>query len=412
MTNWQTKKLGDLTQKIGSGVTPRGGSDVFVDDGVFFIRSQNIRNNKVDMTDRKYIPKSIDEKMRSSRVQKNDILYNITGASIGRSAVYKSSLDANVNQHVCIVRIKEGSPKFVQYALSSEVGARNLWGFQAGGNREGLNFQQLASFKINIPEKPEQERIVGVLEVWDEYIEKLEQKIALKEQLKKGLMQQLLTGKRRLPEFGDDWKGVRLGDIAKMQSGGTPSSKNDKFYGDDVIWVSIADMTSSGKYLSDSQRKLSKLGYDSSTARIYPANTVLYAMYASIGECVIASVTLSSSQAILGIQPSEKLDYEYLYYYLTSKKDEVKLLGQQGTQSNLNAGIVKDFKLKLPSTEEQKKIATILSKSDEETELLKKQINIIKSQKKYLLKNLITGTIRTPEDLQPLDTSRLERSAL
>ena len=88
MTNWQTKRLGELTEKIGSGVTPRGGSDAFTDSGVLFIRSQNIKNNRVDTTDKKYIPNSIDEKMISSRVFYEDILYNITGASIGRSALY------------------------------------------------------------------------------------------------------------------------------------------------------------------------------------------------------------------------------------------------------------------------------------------------------------------------------------
>ena len=424
MTNWQTKKLGDVMDFVPTGAHSRNDMTIATDNPnqVFNIHYGDIHTKYFTYLnlDKDIVPTLKENTVRDNmRLQDGDLVvadasedYDGVGSSVELRNVRNRKVIGGLHTFALRSKNDEFAPGFTGLMLKNPATHKRLMQMSVYSKVYGLTKSSIASVDVSYPEKPEQKRIVGVLEVWDEYIEKLEQKIALKEQLKKGLMQQLLTGKRRLPEFGDDWKGVRLGDIAKMQSGGTPSSKNDKFYGDDVIWVSIADMTSSGKYLSDSQRKLSKLGYDSSTARIYPANTVLYAMYASIGECVIASVPLSSSQAILGIQPSEKLDYEYLYYYLTSKKDEVKLLGQQGTQSNLNAGIVKDFKLKLPSTEEQKKIATILSKSDEETELLKKQINIIKSQKKYLLKNLITGTIRTPEDLQPLDTSRLERSAL
>lgn len=394
MVNWQTKKLGDLTQKIGSGVTPRGGSDVFVDDGVFFIRSQNIRNNKVDMTDRKYIPKSIDEKMRSSRVQKNDILYNITGASIGRSAVYKSSLEANVNQHVCIVRIKEDSPKFVQYALSSEVGARNLWGFQAGGNREGLNFQQLASFKIKIPEKPEQERIVGVLEVWDEYIEKLEQKIALKEQLKKGLMQQLLTGKRRLLGFNSEWHEVKLNDLVSITTGRKDVNQGNPD-GEYPFFTCSRRHTYSDEYSFDDE-------------------AILIAGNGDVGHCKYYKGKFEAYQRTYVLTGFDKVSAQYIFPFLQHYfQNFIDAQKQMGAMPFIKVGMLKDFKVVLPiDKDEQESIAGLVADANDEISFLTDKMKAIKLQKKYLLKNLITGTIRTPEDLQPLDASRLERSAL
>ncbi|MFL9598536.1 restriction endonuclease subunit S, partial [Aeromonas veronii] len=119
-------------------------------------------------------------------------------------------------------------------------------------------------------------------------------------------------------------------------------------YGGNIPWVSIADMTKQGKWISSTEKNLTELGLENSSARIYPKNSVLYAMYASIGECSIAQVPLSSSQAILGIRPKSELNFEFLYFFLTSLKGEIKLQGQQGTQSNLNAGMVKDFLLYLP----------------------------------------------------------------
>lgn len=411
MTNWQTKKLGDIgTFFKGSGIpkdSARSGDLPAVRYGELYT-SFDIFINQVRS--------SIDQStaMSAAKILKGDILFAGSGETveeIGKSAVYQLDQEGYAGGDIVIMRPgSDQDSRFLGQALNSDEARKQLRKFGQGQSVVHVYRKDLEKLELLLPEKPEQERIVGVLEVWDEYIEKLEQKIALKEQLKKGLMQQLLTGKRRLPGFNDEWHDTRLGDIAKMQSGGTPSSKNDEFYGNDIIWVSIADMTSSGKYISDSQRKLSKLGYESSTARLYPANTVLYAMYASIGECVIASVPLSSSQAILGIQPSDKLDNEFLYYYLISKKDAVKLLGQQGTQSNLNAGIVKDFVVNLPTIQEQRAVSAVISKSDDEINLFKDKLSTVKLQKKYLLKNLITGAIRTPEDLQPLDTSRLERS--
>jgi type I restriction enzyme S subunit len=139
------------------------------------------------------------------------------------------------------------------------------------------------------------------------------------------------------------------------------------------------------------------LGLENSSAKLFPKGTVLYAMYASIGECGIAAKELATSQAILGIQPGEKLDSVFLYYYLLSVKEKNKLLGQQGTQSNLNAGIVKNIELKLPSIIEQVEIAGILSTYDNEIDELKNKLTNFILQKHYLLNALMTGAIRTSE---------------
>ena len=96
--------MDDVTVKIGSGKTPSGGENAYVDAGIPLIRSQNVNDNKVDFEDIVYIDESTDKLMMNSRVFANDVLLNITGASIGRSAVYKGLDEANVNQHVCIIR--------------------------------------------------------------------------------------------------------------------------------------------------------------------------------------------------------------------------------------------------------------------------------------------------------------------
>lgn len=264
------------------------------------------------------------------------------------------------------------------------------------GNVPGLNRNDVYIQSILLPPLDEQKKIADILSLWDKAIQQTKELIAYKETQKKGLMQNLLTGKKRLHGFNDDWKTIKLGEVAEMNSGGTPTSSKNEYYNGNIYWVSITDMTSSYKYLYDTNIKITELGLKNSSAKIFPANTVLFAMYASIGECIIAKKEMSTSQAILGIRCNNNiLYYEYLFYFLYNYKENYKKLAQQGTQANLNKEIVENFKLKIPtSIDEQKAIADILSKADEEINLLNKQLDLYTEQKKGLMQNLLTGKVR------------------
>jgi type I restriction enzyme S subunit len=133
-----------------------------------------------------------------------------------------------------------------------------------------------------------------------------------------------------------------------------------------------------------------------SSARLYEADVVLYAMYASLGECSLAVGRVSSSQAILGISPGPKLDREYLYYYLQAMKPRVKLMGQQGTQANLNAGMVRAFEIPLPSLAEQSQIATALADADRRIEVLGQLALKRESIARGVMQQLLTGRTRLP----------------
>lgn len=270
---------------------------------------------------------------------------------------------------------------------------------QSGGSTFArINLGVIKELTIVTPPLPEQRKIAQILSIWDKAIATTERLLANKEQQKKALMQRLLTGKQRFAGFEGEWQIVKLGSVAEMNSGGTPKSTIEDYYGGQIPWVSIADMTSKGKWIDSTVKYLTQLGLDNSSARIYPVNTVLYAMYASIGECSIAKVELASSQAILGIRPSAQLHFEFLYFYLCSLKDKIKLQGQQGTQANLNAGMVKEFLIPLPSINEQRQIASVLCLADNELTIIQLQLENLKQQKKALMQQLLTGKRRVKVD--------------
>lgn len=194
---WETVKLGSLVIKVGSGITPKGGSKVYGKSGIPLVRSQNVHWGKLVLDDVAYITEEQHQKMRSTWLQPLDVLLNITGASIGRSCVVPSDfLEGNVNQHVCIIRVDNLKlvSQFLDGYLQSALGQAQIDSFQAGGNRQGLNFEQVRSFTIPLPPLAEQRRIAAVLSAADREIEGLTRELALLKEQKRGLMQGLLTG--------------------------------------------------------------------------------------------------------------------------------------------------------------------------------------------------------------------------
>ena len=169
---WKETKIGDITSKVGSGVTPKGGSAVYKTSGHLFIRSQNVGNGCFLLDDVAYIDEATHKKQINTELKDGDVLLNITGASIGRTTVVNKNVEGgNVNQHVCIIRLLEDySPNYICNYLLSYGGQKQIDSFQAGGNREGLNFEQIRSIKFSIPSFREQSKIASLLSLLEERI--------------------------------------------------------------------------------------------------------------------------------------------------------------------------------------------------------------------------------------------------
>ena len=360
------------------------------------IRREHLKGKDISVKSQFYI------KEGDFLISKRQIVHGACGI------VPKDLSGSIVSNEYCVLT---GKPDFylpyIEFLSESLYFQQTCFHASIGVHIEKMIFKLDSWFKwpFNIPPVSEQKRIVKILSTWDRAILVTEKLLTNSQQQKKALMQQLLTGKKRLLDengvrFSGPWEKCKLGTIAEMNSGGTPKSTVEDYYGGNIPWVSIADMTKHGKWIEYTDKYLTQDGLDNSSARIYPKNSILYAMYASIGECSIAKVALSSSQAILGIRPKSKLHFEFLYFFLSSLKEKIKLQGQQGTQSNLNAGMVKDFELNLPHLKEQQKIASILSAADAEISTLEKKLTCLKDEKKALMQQLLTGKRRVVVDAE------------
>ncbi len=200
---WEELELGPLTTKVGSGITPTGGDKNYKTKGRPFVRSQNVGWGELILNDVAFIDEETHRSFDSTEIKGSDVLLNITGASIGRSAVADSRIvGGNVNQHVCIIRAKPDvlNPALLNHFLNSERGQKQIDSFQAGGNRQGLNFAQIRSFEIPLPPtENEQRRVSYCLATLDDLVTAQTQKLAALKAHKKGLMQQLFPALGEVP---------------------------------------------------------------------------------------------------------------------------------------------------------------------------------------------------------------------
>lgn len=204
---WEDTELGPKASKVGSGITPTGGDRNYKHSGRPFVRSQNVGWGNLLLDDIVFLDEVTHASFDSTEIKSGDVLLNITGASIGRSSVADARVaGGNVNQHVCIIRTKADvlNPFFLNQFLLCQLGQKQIDRFQAGGNRQGLNFAQIRSFTIPLPPMLEEQKLIAnCLTALDDLIGAETQKLDALKTHKKGLMQQLF------PQLGEGMTDAR-----------------------------------------------------------------------------------------------------------------------------------------------------------------------------------------------------------
>ena len=415
---WEITKIKYGVTKVGSGKTPSGGAEVYTDCGVLFLRSQNIYDCSLVLDNPTYISYETDLTMKSTRILPNDILLNITGASIGRCCVVPETLGpANVNQHVCIIRTNPEFflPKFMQYFWVSHLGRYAISLFQTGGNREGLSFDAIRNTPIPYISIPEQSKIITYLDSEcsriDVMLSKTRSSIEEYKKLKQAVITQAVTkgvrGEREMKDSGVEW----IGEIPKEWGQTKVKMVASFFNGDrtsrypqptDFVDNGIAFLTSRNidgdevdlsevKYITESK-------YNSLSGAKIQINDIVFCLRGSVGKCAINQTlscgTVASSLAT--IRPN-RVHSKYLLYFLLSDIASIQTaVFMNGTcAANLSAENVANYYITLPISAEQKEIADYLdAKCAEIDKLIAKKEQLVKeleSYKKSLIYEVVTG---------------------
>jgi type I restriction enzyme S subunit len=265
------------------------------------------------------------------------------------------------------------------------------------GSQNNLNSTLVRKRLVAIPPLSEQRAIAEVLSDVDELIAALDRLIAKKRAIKQGAMQQLLTGKTRLPGFSGSWDIKRLDNVAEIYNGGTPSTNQSEFWDGDVVWCTPTDVTALDgfKYLSKTARTITALGLKASSAELIPAHSIVMTSRATIGECAINTVPVATNQGFKSLVPFQDADVEFLYYLLQTKKRDFLSMCSGSTFPEISKSQVAAFEIELPAKKtEQSAIAAVLSDMDAEIAALEARRDKTRALKQGMMQELLTGRTR------------------
>lgn len=342
----------------------------------------------------------VEDKYPTKILSLTDIVMVNTGATAGD--VYRGKHGVLCN-NAFRIKIKHNSTnrlnqEYLWYFLNSHIKTRYLRRLFNTAGQPHVGHSNVAQLPIPMFPIEEQRAIADILGTWDEAIALTESLISALEVRKKGLMQKLLTGEVRFSEFDGEWEIKKIGRMAKLTAGGTPSTRKEEYWENgNVRWMKSGDIHL--KQIFDVDGRISELGLNNSSAKMLPKNSVLVALAGqgkTRGTIAVNKVELSTNQSVAAIIPNpEIVNYAYLFLNLDSRYEELRRLSTgDGGRGGLNLKLLKNIKLPLPQLDEQEFIADVLLKCDEEMTILS-DINLeLQQQKKGLMQQLLTGQVR------------------
>ncbi len=201
---------------------------------------------------------------------------------------------------------------------------------------------------------------------------------------------------KKITELPQSWNFVKIGDISKINSGGTPSRNQSEYWNGDIPWVKTGEINYG--IITDTEEKITKEGLENSSAKIIPCGTILMAMYGqgiTRGKVAILGIDAAINQACAAILLQDNIFVEYVFYFLSWNYEKIRLLGYGANQINLNSMIIKSMDIPLPVFDEQKEIADILKLCDRKIQALEKEISLTDELFHAMLEELMTGKIST-----------------
>ena len=374
---WEKCKLGTLATKVGSGSTPKGGDAVYTSIGHYFVRSQNVGMGFLMLDNIAHINDDIHQKHKATEIYENDVLLNITGASIGRTAVATKELEGgNVNQHVCIIRTNSKvNPKFLCDYIQTQRIQNHIKSLQTGGSREGLNFEQIRSFPISLPSINEQNKLTCLL---DKINERIATQVRLIEDLKK--LRCAIVEKLYSEIQGKEYSYRQLFEII--------NERNSRLEYSNVLSASQEKGMVNREDLNlDIKFELSNIN----TYKIVREGDYVIHLRSFQGGFAFSNMVGVCSPAYTIMRPKKLLEYGYLSYYFTSRKFIKSLIIvtygiRDGRSINVDEWL--DMKNIIPSKEQQQHILRTIKGFENKIEVEEMYASCLSKQKQYLLRQM------------------------
>lgn len=397
---WEVKPLSEITkEKISYGIVQAGPHDP---DGVPYIKSSDVRG-VIESERLKRTSEEIHYKYRRSAVHPGDIVFSLRG-NIGESAIVPPELpEANLTQGTARISVSGlHNNLFHFYQLASAPLLNRVNALSKGSTFKEISLEELRKVRVFCPPLPEQKKIAQILSTWDQAITATQHLLENSQQRKKGLMQQLLTGKKRLPGFEGEWKTVELGSLGSTYSGLSGKTKED--FGDGEPFVTYMGVFSDGALKTD-RFDYVRLSEGESQNKVQYGDILFTTSSETPEEVGMASVLLENlpynlylNSFCFGFRPHsfEDLVPEYARYLFRGEemRRRISALAQGATRYNLSKKQLIKLDVLLPGKAEQTAISKVLATSDTEISAVRYRLIYLRDEKKALMQQLLTGKRR------------------
>ena len=369
---WKRHKLSEICS-FYSGGTPSSSKKEFYNGNIPFIRSGELHKDKTEL----FITEDGLNSSAAKLVEIGDLLLALYGATSGDIAI--SKIKGAINQAILCIRTKQNK-KFIESVWNKHV-ERLLQTYLQGG-QGNLSADIVKNIPFYFADLEEQDKLANFISLLDERISTQNKIIEDLKKLKSAISKQVFA------QEPNGWS--RLDTLfSKGKAGGTPTSTNKEYYNGEIPFLSINDITKQGKYVRYTENHLSQSGLENSSAWVVPKYSLIMSMYASVGLVTINEIPITTSQAMFAMQLKDKDLLDYLYYYLSYfKYRHIHKYLETGTQSNINADIVRGIMIPTYGDSRNMEIASTLQsidmKIDNELSILK----LFNRQKNYLLSQM------------------------
>lgn len=397
---WDCVHIGNVAETSSGATPPRAKQQEYFDGGTIpWVKTLDLNNSSILETD---------ECVTSSALQQTSLRVYPSGSvlvamyggfnQIGRTGMLTK--DATINQALTAIRPDRSrlSSRFLLNYLNYRV---EYWKSVASSSRKDPNItgRDVREFPIPLPPLKEQEAVGEALQDAEDQISILEELIAKKRDIKQAAMQELLTGKRRLPGFEGEWEVKRLGEIGTWRGGMTPSMQNPSYWvNGDFPWISSGDVKSS--QLLDTNQHVTSHAVKQGAAVDVPAQTLVLVTRSGIlrKHLPVARIDkpMAINQDIKALIPHEGFCSKFLLHALTWAGNEIlsSCMKSGTTVESVEFSWLKAFVLSIPLLEEQEAIASVLSDMDAEISALDDQRDRTRALKQAMMQELLTGRIR------------------
>ncbi len=406
-TNWNIQKLEELANVTGGKRLPKGSSLSEINNGHPYIRVSDMNDKGIQLDSMLYVPDDVVEQISRYRVDKDDLYISVAG-TLGLVGKVPDELNgANLTENADRISNIRCNTDFLLYCLKSDFIKKIINSEMTTNAQPKLALTRIKQFPIPVPPLKEQQKIAEILSSVDAAIEKTEQVIAKTEEVKKGLMQQLLTKgightefkQTEIGEIPVEWEVKKLVNFSKINSENLTSSTQPEY---EFNYIDIATITDTGiigettKYSfcdapSRARRVVRNKDIIVSTVRPYLKS---FAFITEEQDGYIASTGFAI------IRVNEDVDSNYIYQHILSERF-IEYCKSKMTGSNypaISANDVKEYSIGIPPLKEQKKISSILNEYDKKLQCEKDKIIKLKSIKQGLMQQLLTGQARVKVD--------------